>query len=193
MEMNGNLRNSLSNVQREENVKNFWILLFTEITSKTCQRKQILVISSWSSHRAAAWVLHYLGQQKQGVAMLQLPVVRGKFRLGVGLLCDDALHVCCFTLGLSQIFLRSLDKILPNKKCSNIQFTVHKNVHLAFYSFIKVKTQTKSNQGNKSKSKSYSPGGCASSRPLSWWPPHSWPLSARSWSPCPDSRCEVDL
>ena len=50
-----NLRNSHSNVQREENVKNFWILLFTEITSKTFQRKQILIISSSSFHPAAAW------------------------------------------------------------------------------------------------------------------------------------------
>ena len=76
MEINGNLRNLHSNVQREENVKNFWILLFTEITSKTFQRKQILIISSSSSQLSQQpGVLHYLGQQQQRVAVLQLPVV----------------------------------------------------------------------------------------------------------------------
>ena len=35
----------------------------------------------------------YLGEQQQRVAVLQLPVVRGDLRLGVGLLSDDGLRI----------------------------------------------------------------------------------------------------
>ena len=53
----------------------------------------------------------YLGEKQQRVAVLELPVVGGQLGLGVGLLRHDALHVRGLALGLSQVFLRRLDKI----------------------------------------------------------------------------------